>query len=142
MCACVCVCTFRAYNTMSHCSLYLNSLFDTERNNLFMEDRTIEIKLYWLKWRMKSYLKQMEWGFKNMQPTFLNVWVHVWSDDKLITSNHRHISHCWPPKRFYLLSRAPFYQMEKYTFISLYYLHYFTCSPNILSEPVFPHFGK
>lgn len=45
---------------MSHCSLYLNSLFDTERNNLFMEDRTIEIKLYWLKWRMKSYLKQME----------------------------------------------------------------------------------
>lgn len=58
---------------MSHCSLYLNSLFDTERNNLFMDDRTIEIKLYWLKLRMKSYLKQMECDFKGEKtqvPTF------------------------------------------------------------------------
>lgn len=49
------MCVQSAHNTMTH-SLYLNSLFDTEKNNLFMEDRTIEIKLYWLKLRMKSVI--------------------------------------------------------------------------------------
>lgn len=28
-----------------------------------------------------------------------------------------------PPRGFYLLQSAQFYQMDKYTFISLYYLH-------------------
>lgn len=32
-------------------------------------------------------------------------------------------NHCRPPRRFYLLTRTPFCQMDKYTFISLYHLH-------------------
>lgn len=40
----------------------------------------------------------------------------------ILLKTNRHHS-LLTPRRFYLLSRAPFYQMEKYTFISLYYLH-------------------
>lgn len=43
---------WKAYNTTSH-SWYFDS-FDTWRNNLFMEHRTIEIKLYYLK-REENY---------------------------------------------------------------------------------------
>lgn len=54
MCECVCA-RVRVYiQSIQHNEplfFILNSLFDTERNNLFMEDRTIEIKLYWLKAR-------------------------------------------------------------------------------------------
>ncbi len=121
----VCVYTFRADNTMSHCSLYLNSLFDTERNNLFMDDRTIEIKLYWLKLRIKSYLKKKTNGvrFRKTCSQHFNWRIHVFGLMLMILLKiNRHHS-LFIPRRFYLLSRAPFYQMEKYTFISFQYLH-------------------
>lgn len=59
-----------------------------------MDDRTIEIKLYWLKLRMKSYLKQMECDFKGEKNTSTN----ILTDDftfglmlmNLLKTNHHH----------------------------------------------------
>lgn len=61
MCERACVCVYiQSIQHNEPLFFIFEFSFDTERNNLFMEDRTIEIKLYWLKLRMKSYLKQME----------------------------------------------------------------------------------
>lgn len=76
-----------------------------------------------------------------MQPTFEQMSPHVWFDvdDFTLKANRQH---SLSTLRFYLLSRAPFYQMEKYTFISLYYLHIVPAHLLFHLNTVFPHFGK
>lgn len=55
------------------------------------------------------------------------------------TNHHYSLS---TPRRFYLLSRAPFYQMEKYTFISLYYLRILPAHQIFCLNQYFPVLGN
>lgn len=87
--------------------------FLIQRNYLFMDDRIIEIKIYWWTLRIKSYLKWVRFLKKCSQ--HFNRLNHVWFDvNDDFTQHPRHHSPL-TPRRFYLLSRVPFDQMERYT---------------------------
>lgn len=89
-----------------------------------MEDRTIEIKIiYWLKVRMKLYLKMTE-----AMPTFSQT-NPLFSSRSLL-------------KIFIYCGEAPFDHTNQYTFISLYYLYIFLLTKYFVCNQYFLIFGK